>query len=247
MDKSYEEKLLQLNIMGLRLARWGNAVGLGNPNANISDPEAEGLLRNILDLLEEARNRAESFRPQQTTDTADMTDPTEQNSLEWNLCLNMQRWMSQRIAGCQELIMRVHWVISGLDDFENLLKDIREHLDRLIAENQPSVTNYERLCKEEVSGLEDKLLLILQRISQGNDSMLSKVVTELLSLHTSQGHVFIGWKFSGNPELKVRTGDSVRKGLDPPKPRLHGHRFAGFEITGAGQFDIGDNYLQEED
>jgi hypothetical protein len=243
LNESYDAKLLKLNSMGLRLARWGKAVGLDNPTADISDPQAESLLRNILDLLEKARNKAETFRPQETTDTA---DPAEQNSPERDLCLIMQRWMCQRIAGVQELITRAHWVISGMDDFDKLLEDIGKLLDRLINENQPIVTVYERLCEEEVSGLEDNLLLILQRIAQGNDSMLSEVVVKLISFRKSQGHLFSGWEFNGTAELKIRAGDTVRNGLDPPKPRVRGHRFVNFKIMGAGQFEIGDNYLREE-
>jgi hypothetical protein len=243
LEDEYETNLLKLNNLGLRLARWGKAMGLNDESTapdrtDRLDPKAEGLLRAILDLMEKASTKSKNSKPQRAdSDTA--PEERDLNSSVQSLHKKMQYWMYTRYTSHRNLVNTIYWVISEKDAFDSLIDNLRVLIHDLTTLYPPVGEEHSRLCEREVSELVDDMLVLMHGVAQRNDPLMEGVATAEINQRRKQGHLFEGWDFHGTDKSQVKIGDTVARGVT-------GRSFStykGFKVKIEGRFEIGDNYL----
>ena len=217
-DKSFQTCLLKLDVVRLRLTRWGHSVGLAKVDEVKSlqitkvPPEdreqVEDLLNQILDLFADAEKASKRFQKRSGKPAATPLDPAKElDSISALLHQKMQNLAKER-QGTTEL-EQSEWTMVEEKGFTRLIEDIGELVNSLV-DLFPGIQEEQRkLCEEEVSHMNtsDEVLPLLKDVAAGQDKLLSDTVVKVIQSTTSYTNSVI---FSG-PNSGFQVGNNSGK------------------------------------
>ncbi|KAJ5982801.1 hypothetical protein N7451_012901 [Penicillium sp. IBT 35674x] len=193
---SFQTSLLNLDVVRLRLTRWGQSVGLANVKAdgkllrmtNLSTEDreqAQDLLAQVMELFAEAE--AASKRLRRRNPSVQVLDPAEElDSVSAALHVKMEDLAKKR-QGKSELEQGQLTIIYEEKKFTRLIEDISELVDGLVNLFPGIQEEQRKLCEEEVSGLNtnESVLPLLKEIAAGQDKLLSDTVVKIIQSSTT--------------------------------------------------------------
>ncbi|KUL81942.1 hypothetical protein ZTR_10354 [Talaromyces verruculosus] len=188
--------LLKLGVVRLRLARWGQSVGL----ANVVDVKSlqmmkllpqdrrqlQDLLSRILELFVDAEVVLKRFKKRNGNSAAPMLDPAKElDRVSTSLHQKMQDLVKNR-QGKSEL-EQDEWTIYDEKNFTRLIEDINELVDGLV-ELFPGIQEEQRrLWEKEVSEMNtnENILPLLKEVACDQDKLLSDTVIKVIRSTTT--------------------------------------------------------------
>ncbi|QKX53640.1 uncharacterized protein TRUGW13939_00719 [Talaromyces rugulosus] len=228
-QQGFQASLLKLDVVRLRLTRWGQSVGLANVNVDDShvkqlqmtklapedQEQVQDLLAQILELFAEAE--AASKRLRRRHPTLKVLDPVEElDGVSASLHQKMADLAKKR-QGKSELEQDQVTILYEEKNFARLIEDIGQLVDGLV-DLFPGIQEEQRkLCEEEVSGLNtnEGALSLLKEVAAGQDKLLSDTVVKVIQSTTTYTNSVV---FSG-PNSGFQIGNNSGK--------ISGVRFGG--------------------
>ncbi|KAL2811466.1 prion-inhibition and propagation-domain-containing protein [Aspergillus granulosus] len=194
--KSFQTSLLKVDVIKLRLTRWGQSVGL----ANLADvrsmretklapediPKVQDLLTEILDLISDAEKFSHRFKKKNpaalTMDPGKELDEVSASLHQQMNELAKKRQGSSGIDDAQESL-----AIYQEKDFSRLVEDTSGLVNDLI-DLFPAVKEDQRkICEEEVLQMKKikNGLPLLREVAAGQDDLLSDMVVKTIQSTTT--------------------------------------------------------------
>ncbi|KAH6609878.1 hypothetical protein Trco_003224 [Trichoderma cornu-damae] len=202
----FQTSLLKLDVVRLRLARWGQSVGLANVDdvksvhkvklALENSEQVRGFLDQVLDLFADAEVASKRFEKRNGNSAAPALDPSEElDSVSASLHQKMQDLVERR-QGKMELEQR-KWTLYEKKNFSRLTDDISELVDGLIDLFPGLHEDQRKLCEEEVSEMKASkgVLSLLKEVAVDQDKMLSDTIAKATQSTTTYNNNVI---FSGS-------------------------------------------------
>ncbi|KAJ5515171.1 heterokaryon incompatibility protein s [Penicillium fimorum] len=224
--QSFQTSLLKMDVVRLRLTRWGQSVGLANVDSDVKQLQMTNLapedqeqvqdhLAQILELFAEAE--AASKRLRRRNPTLKVLDPAEElDGVSTSLHQKMEDLAKKR-QGKSELEQDQVTILYEEKNFARLIEDISELVDGLV-DLFPGIQEEQRkLCEEEVSRLNanEGALSLLKEVAAGQDKLLSDTVVKVIQSTTTYTNSVV---FSG-PNSGFQIGNNSGK--------ISGVRFGG--------------------
>ncbi|KAB2569002.1 Heterokaryon incompatibility protein s [Lasiodiplodia theobromae] len=199
-DQDFATHQLKLDIIQVRLSRWGEAAGIiqaaqdaqsttsGTARTTSklipieSCDKVDELLRNIQILYEQARHDSEKIRPQTSTDEDVMDPEKDMPPLMKSLRLKLRDCLRKRGSQISNAAHGIQWSIYKKDQLQRLLDGISglvEDLERLFPPEEAK-SKLQELSNEECESIGKIHFKTLQEIAQGYDPWLSVAVEEAL-------------------------------------------------------------------
>lgn len=204
-QSSFKVNLLKLDVVCLRLARWGKSVGLANFDgakflqitrlAPENREEVQSLLNQIMELFADAREASRRFEKRNKNVALSALDPIEQlDGVSALLHEKIQDLVKKR-QGKFELEPD-EWTLYEEKNFARLIEDIGELVESLIDLFPGLQEEQRKLCEEEVSELRNKRvrLSLIKDVAAGQDKLLSDTAAKAMKSVTtySRSVVFSG-------------------------------------------------------
>jgi hypothetical protein len=194
-SNSFKTSLLKVDVIRLRLTRWGQSVGLANledlkslQQAKFSPediPKVEELLGGIMDQFSDAETYANRFK-RKNPSTSTLDPAKELDSVSASLHQQMSEFAKRR-QGDSELDPANDVAFYEEKYFVRLIEDTSTLVDDLI-DLFPAVQAVQRkLCEEEVAEMNKikDALPILKEVAAGQDKMLSDTVVKVIQSSTT--------------------------------------------------------------
>ncbi|KAK6450637.1 hypothetical protein FP744_10006887 [Trichoderma asperellum] len=209
---NFRVNLLKLDVMCLRLARWGQSVGITSLDsakslqatklAPVSREQVHNLLNQIMELFADAKAASKRFEKRNGNTAMPALDPIEElDGVSALLHEKMQDLVKKR-QGKFEL-EQDEWTLYEEKNFTRLIEDIGELVDGLI-ELFPGIQEEQRkLCEEEVSEMSTKrgMLPLIRDIAASQDKLLSDTAAKAIRPTTTSSRSVV---FSGvNSGLQI--------------------------------------------
>ncbi|KAL4947741.1 prion-inhibition and propagation-domain-containing protein [Aspergillus filifer] len=195
---SFKTSLLKLDVVRLRLTRWGQSVGLASVQdggdlewlqmtslAAEDREQVQDLLAQVLELFAEAESASKRLRRRnpsvQVLDAAKELDSVSASHHEKMTDLAKKR------QGPSEFEQDQLTILYEEKNFSRLIEDISELVDGLV-DLFPGIQEEQRkLCEEEVSGIKtnEGALSLLKEVAGDHDKLLSDTVVKVIQSTTT--------------------------------------------------------------
>ncbi|KAK6540704.1 hypothetical protein TWF694_008096 [Orbilia ellipsospora] len=192
--KDYQTSLLTLNVVQLRLSRWGEAINiyndpqLGNPNATKKEVQAaKDVLLQILLLFADTEKLSKKFKLEATrSEDLSVYSATDIDPVVMSLA-NKMRDLAFRRQKDASLLKVTRWALYNRQKFRELISDITTLVDGLEELFPPPAQQVERLAKQEFSEVDckEQELSLLENASEGVDDLLYNAAMEV-----RKGHIY---------------------------------------------------------
>ncbi|KAI9039277.1 prion-inhibition and propagation-domain-containing protein [Aspergillus affinis] len=193
---SFQTSLLKLDVVRLRLTRWGQSVGLANVHDDVKrlqmtslTPEdreqVQDLLAQVLELFAEAEAASKRLR-RRNPSVPVLNAAEELDSVSASLHQKMEDLAKKR-QGKSQLKQDQLTILYEEKNFIRLIDDISELVDGLV-DLFPGIQEEQcRLCEEEVSGMNtnESVLPLLKEVAAGHDKLLSDTVVKVVQSTTA--------------------------------------------------------------
>jgi hypothetical protein len=193
--KSFKMSLLKVDVIKLRLTRWGHSVGLvsladvksleDTKLAKEDIPKVQDLLTEILDLIEDAEKFSARFK-KKNPKALTMDPEKELDEASASLHKQMDELAAKR-RGNAGIEVQEALVIYQEKDFSRLIEDCSSLVTDLI-ELFPAVKEDQRkICEEEVAQMKKVQggLPLLKEAAAGQDELLSATVVKVIQSTTT--------------------------------------------------------------
>ncbi|RDW60229.1 hypothetical protein BP5796_11835 [Coleophoma crateriformis] len=199
--KDFATCQIKLDVLRVRLTRWGLAVGLGeNPNPQAPAPVPQitatekevavlkEVLQSLQDDLEEARRKSEKVKGRLPESTAqEIGDPdAELSEGPRRIHQTLAKVFSRRDKCRPNLLDKASWALYRKGDFENLIDDITTHMGNLESvfpamETAVLQQALVQTSKQELSSIDDKEdLKLLSTMAGTSDIALVQAVNDII-------------------------------------------------------------------
>jgi hypothetical protein len=250
-----------LDVVALRLSRWGFAVGLGenpNPNSPPNQPQVVAtekelktltkVLNKLLRDLKDAKKRSDDYDADTDSDDEGGTPSTEVCDSDTQLKGRFRRLhitttdiVAKRKQKGANFWQKTKWALHEKKAFDRLIDDISSYMDTLEsvfpAEQKALIDKaLVSTSKVEVSELADNEdLKLLASIAGTSDKVLVEAVESTLA---AMGDTWKSFDISGeDASFRVHIGNNIKAG------EKHGRSvFETFKIGGKGFTHVGHNY-----
>ncbi|PYI26439.1 hypothetical protein BP00DRAFT_430361 [Aspergillus indologenus CBS 114.80] len=205
---SFKTSVLKLGVVRLRLARWGQSVGLANVNdvhsleeSKLSPddiPRVSELLEGILDQFADAERISKRFQLRHRNATAVLDPNKDLDKVAASLHQKMND-LSLRRQGSSDAEPNRELTLYEEKNFTRLIEDINELVNDLV-ELFPGIEAAQRkLAEEEVSEMKSikGALPILKEVAADQDNLLTETVVKVIQ-QTSTTTYTNSVVFSGN-------------------------------------------------
>ncbi|KAL6228985.1 hypothetical protein BDW75DRAFT_117664 [Aspergillus navahoensis] len=193
--KSFKMSLLKVDVIKLRLTRWGHSVGLvsladvksleDTKLAEEDIPKVQDLLTEILDLIEDAEKFSARFK-KKNPKALTMDPEKELDEASASLHKQMDELAAKR-RGNAGIEVQEALAIYQEKDFSRLIEDCSSLVTDLI-ELFPAVKEDQRkICEEEVAQMKKVQggLPLLKEAAAGQDELLSATVVKVIQSTTT--------------------------------------------------------------
>ncbi|KIM98745.1 hypothetical protein OIDMADRAFT_57090 [Oidiodendron maius Zn] len=193
LAENFKTSLLKLDVVRLKLTRWGQSVGLANLDEEKSlqqaklppkdIPTVKKLLKRILNIFSNAERMSTEFQEDNEDDDSSLAvvDPAKAlDKVSASLHQNMYDLAKKR-QGNSELEPKGDLTMYEETAFERLIEDLNKLVDSLV-ELFPAIQEEQRkLAEEEVSEMKKiKEALPLLKEVAGQDKLLSEAVVKVI-------------------------------------------------------------------
>lgn len=196
--KSFQDSILKLGVVRLRLSRWSQAVGLKDlenvqslENVKISEedlPMVKELLGRIMESFDDAERTSNRLKKRNPSSVG-MLDPTKDlDEAAQSLHQKMDTIIKARQGAVQEEPEeQTELILYEEKNFTRLIEDISDSVTDLVNLFPAVQETQKRLCDEEVSEISknENTLSLLKDAADGQDDMLSKTVTKVIESTTT--------------------------------------------------------------
>ena len=218
--QSHQTGLLKLDVVRLRLSRWGHSVGLSSelkdtqslPQALGSAQDmdkAEQILGQILMLFADAEGISAKFKTRGGWSEQELLVHDTQMDLEpAALSLyNKMRDLSIKRQNQTRLRQKARWALYEEKHFKSLIEDIASLVDDLI-ELFPAVQALPKtLCKAEVAEMAaDEYLPTLEAVVKGQDRLLEDAIVENISQKAPVSNISFSGSYNSGFQLANNVG-----------------------------------------
>jgi hypothetical protein len=256
---SYENCLLRLDILELRLSRWGESVRIidnpsQRPRLEVPAPSPKDvetvkrLLGAIQMAFEDAKKLSERYsmkapkksQVQQQTFENDESIEGDSSSVV-SLHQKVRDLVRRRQRGTSR-VQIAKWAMYEEKEFEKLVDNVSGLVTSLI-ELFPAVKTAQKpLCEIEVSELVEEegkeSMILLRDTSRGVDSVLEETISEAgIPIELSRQHRIHNIKVTD--DARVLLGDEVADGAEVTG---YGHSYDGIFVTGKAKAQTGNRY-----
>jgi len=252
--KDYEGCQVKLDVVALRLSRWGVAAGLGRnpyPNPPRCQPLvtatadelkiASRVFSRLLESLKEAKRASEKFKTDAEEDSSagtEIYDPNTRLEAHFrNLHVTTTDIVARRHQDSANIWQKTKWALYSKTKFDSLVEDVTGYIDTL--ENLFPVAKevLERVSLQEVSEIsDDESLKMLSNMAGNDDKMLAKAAAEVLA---AKGETWKNFEIAGEKSSSIYVGHDYAAGEGNGKP---GSTFDTFKIGGSGFTHVGHRY-----
>jgi Prion-inhibition and propagation len=193
--KSFQDSVLKLGVIRLRLTRWSQSVGLGNidnaqslENIQISDediPMVKELLGSIMESFDDAERTSNRIKKRNPS-VGVLNPANEFDDVAASLHTNMNTLVKAR-QGEVELQEQTGLTLYEEKNFTRLIEDISDSVNDLVNLFPAVQEKQQKLCEEEVSQMNknENALTLLKDAADGQDNLLSKTVTKVIQSTTA--------------------------------------------------------------
>lgn len=196
--KSFQDSILKLGVVRLRLTRWSQAVGLKDlanvqslENVKISDedlPMVKELLGRIMESFDDAERTSNRIKKRHPSSVG-VLDPTKDlDEAAQSLHQKMDTIVKARQGEVQEEPEeQTELILYEEKNFTRLIEDISDSVTDLVNLFPAVQETQKKLCDEEVSEISknENTLSLLKDAADGQDDMLSKTVTKVIESTTT--------------------------------------------------------------
>ncbi|QKX60583.1 uncharacterized protein TRUGW13939_07728 [Talaromyces rugulosus] len=193
--KSFQNSLLKLGVVRLRLTRWSQSVGLGNldnvkslENVKISEEDIP-MVKELLDRIIESFDDAErtSNRIKKRNPSVGVMDPTKELDEDAASLHQKMDTLVKARQGEVEVEEQTELTIYEEKNFTRLIEDISDSVNDLVNLFPAVQEAQQKLCDEEVSEMNknETSLSLLKDAAGDQDNMLSQTVTKVIQSTTS--------------------------------------------------------------
>ncbi|MCJ1225815.1 hypothetical protein MMC12_002464 [Toensbergia leucococca] len=251
--KNYQTCLLKLNIVRLRLSRWGESVRIvatSNPAESVSrhqllvstenDVEVvKTLLGEILLAFEDAEKLSERFKSKAKGDEVISLNTTANHDNDLDVLRTNMRDLALRRQKRTSLAQKAAWALYEERQFNRLIEDVTRFVNDLVDLFPANKEAQQQLCSTEISEIvgarSEQRLAVLKDVSVDIDETLEGVVTEAIEAH--RGHSFKNVQASG--EARMANGDEVAVGAQVTG---YGHSYDGISASDKAKVFNGNRY-----
>ena len=250
---SHQKCLLKLDVVRLRLSRWGESVRLTGendrkaPTFSISTASemdlqaAKSLLGEIVADFQDVEKISQRYltkaKCNESTAIAGAASIPENTSLEAlgsqmrNLAIRRQKQSSIK--------QKFKWAVYEEKNFNRLIEDLTGLVNDLVELFPAAKPTQEHLCAVEVSEIAEsqdvQTLYVLENVSAGVDNVLSHQVAE--KVQDQRGHSFKN--FTASDQAKMAIGDEIHADM---QVNGYGHKYDGISASGHAKVRSGNQY-----
>lgn len=236
----FEKCLLKLEIIKLRLTRWGASIDIDSKTylpETEDDIETERLLGNILLLFSSTEETTKRFRPNAKVEDLPLLESAELSASSGSLLAKTREIAARRQKGTG-FFKKTRWALYEKKKFERLIDDLNEFVGALVELFPAAVAKQEMMSKEDVEEFatvdDGKALASLKEFIGEEDIVLRCAVEEKIK-DLRGGHVWGNAVVGGNAWLNQ--GDAVAEGL---QGLGNNHVFGNAHIAGNARVNQGD-------
>jgi hypothetical protein len=250
--KDYEACLVKLDVVRLRLSRWGVAVGLlvdsTEPRPFFSsrratDTEVElvalilGQIKDAFDEVETTSNMLRMKAKQLNSAELEIWDPNTDLAPRFQSIHFKTRAMALRRQNRTNFFQKAAWALYEKKKFDRLIEDVTGFVDSLEKEFPGAEKRQKALCEHEVSEISDgDSLKLLGDIAGCDDTLLTEAITATLA---ARGTIYRNFEINGEETAKTHVGKTFAA-VEPQGGQ--GDTFEGFKIYGKGYTHVGNEY-----
>jgi len=254
--KDYERCLVKLDIIRLRLTRWGQAVGVYDDQTQAgvatqhrivaTDEELQqcaSILQQIQDLFEEAESTSISFRTKsekaKRTEEIALYQPDSDLDARYRSVHLTSRVIAKKRQKGTNFLQKVSWALYNKKKFDRLVEDLTGFIDALETVFPAEVAQLQAvICKGEVEEFEEVEKLTVLGDAAGKDDKL--LVTEVTKAAARKGNHYENFEIYGEDAgFKTQVGNIYEAGRSREGD---GNVYKGFKIGGKGFSQIGDRF-----
>lgn len=220
--RSFEDDLkvhqLRLNLIQLRLSRWGEAAGLAvadhtadreraNPLVQENADQIEDLLQEIKTVLENGQRESEKLAPKEPNHGQDPpADPDNDISPSRfkRLRIRIQNIIQKRCLRSGDHFKGVKWILYKKEQCEALTTQLGELIDQL--EQYAPPDKLEELSREDSKEMSDSLTTLLEIIGTV-DPRLEHAVTQKLDADRASRGVHVSAITNNGLQIGVNYGE----------------------------------------
>jgi hypothetical protein len=190
----FQVSLLKLDILRLRLSRWGKSVGLDGDLSNAhaiklaaGPPEdiekAGNVLGQIMDLFAKMESKSKKYQSRMGETDGDLTvlDVATNLEVSGQSLHEKMRAMSIKRQNSTPLRPKVQWALYERKRFRVLLEDVTDLINGLVECFPASREEQRRLCRAEASAIGSKdCLPALKEVTAQQDKDLNEALVDAL-------------------------------------------------------------------
>ena len=250
--KPYQKCLLKLNVVQLRLSRWGESVQLTGQGDQSSSPRistaSEADLQSVKSLLGEivvqfqnAETVSQRYITKAKCDESTAIAGAASNPEDTNLeALGSQmRNLAIRRQKQSSIKQKFKWAVYEEKHFNRLIEDLTGLVNDLVELFPAAKPTQEHLCALEVSEIAEaqnvQTLNVLEDVSADVDNVLSSQVAERVL--DQRGHSFKN--FTATDQAKMAIGDEIHGDMQVSG---YWHTYDGISASGHAKVRSGNQY-----
>ncbi|EED16285.1 conserved hypothetical protein [Talaromyces stipitatus ATCC 10500] len=197
--KSFQDSVLKLGVVRLRLTRWSQAVGLNKELDNVESlssvkiseedlPMVKELLGRIMESFDDAERTSSRIKKRNPSlSSGSVLDPAKELD-DAAVALHERMDTIVKTRQGQEPEEETDLILYEEKNFTRLIEDISDSVDDLVNLFPAVQETQQKLCEEEVDEINNKAenaLSLLKEAAEGQDNMLSKTVTKVIESSTT--------------------------------------------------------------
>jgi Prion-inhibition and propagation len=245
----YETSQLKLDLVKLRLSRWGESVRInGDPAARLhvavassEDQETvKRLLGHIHMLFEDAKNKSVRFQQFARPDERELF--AAQDGVTLQGFHQTVRILSNRRQKRTNWTKKVAWALYEKKQFNEVITDITTLVNELIDLFPAAQTSQQQICKVEVSEISasanEQNMTMLKDTASGVDDLMESVITQIIN--GASGHTFEGLRMG--EQSKLMMGNLYVHRAQPAQAPCSGHSYKNIVSSGSAIGLLGDQH-----
>lgn len=205
----YGRCLLEIDVLKLRLSRWGTVMNQIQPVSNQDDVETvKRLLADIIHLFARAEDIATAFESKNTRRKLLVYDETADLDARYTTMHQSMKQLALQRQNRTGFMKKAKWVLYRHGDFEYLIEHVTKHIESLEALYASVGQLQQQLGIEDAKALKDKPeLVLLEESTEDADPEFHHSLKEVIA--SKEGHDFIN--NSTTNEASAQFGDYVAK------------------------------------
>lgn len=205
----YGRCLLEIDILKLRLSRWGTAINQFQPMSSQDEVETvKRLLTDIIQLFARAEGIAATFESQNSGKKLLVYNETADLDARYTTMHQSMKRLALQRQNRTGFMKKAKWALYKHGDFEYLVEHVTKHIESLEALYSSVGQFQQQLRIEDAKALRDKPeIVLLEESTEDADPEFHHLLKEIIA--SKEGHDFIN--NSTTDEASTQFGDYVAK------------------------------------